>query len=540
MVLAVDSAAGHVHVDQLVQDSEGCVWFLNNVQIELQSIDGDLLQFQSLPEHVEPGDLLQCHRHFSEPAQIHQALLDLWKPRWQQASLVGSAQWERIIGFIQAYMPRFDFPKPELTLERWKMALAHFPKRPARGVDGIDVADLKHLPDSTTAPLLEFLGGIDGLDRKWPDQLLFGTVLSLAKQDHPHLPSHFRPVVILGTVYRAWSRMCALPLLQLFGQLVPAAAHGFLPGRECAQVWLQLQGFIEVCIQQGIEFSGFSTDIEKCFNHVGRDSLMALASHLGLCSELLMPWRAFLDGFQRSFLLHTALGPPVRSSQGLPEGCSLSVAGMVLIDWAFHVYLSALAPSVHAFSYVDNVSKAGHLVMEVVSAFFSTICFFQLWGLSLDVGKTYFWSTSKTSRDLLRLLGLSQQREAMELGGCMTFDSVRRNRLLRQRGEKLQPKWERLRRSLCPLSQKYTVLPLAFWASALYGSASCHVADSYLHQLRQAANKALRCKHAGSNALLHFSLSDRMEADPGFFHLLTVIQTFRRVCGRSPQVFLLE
>lgn len=182
----------------------------------------------------------------------------------------------------------------------------------------------------------------------------------------PHLPNHFRPVVILGTVYRTWSRMNALPLLRIFGQIVPSCAHGFLPGRECAQVWLQLQGFIEVCLQQGIEFSGFSTDIEKYFNNVGRDSLMALAAHIGISDSLLKPWRAFLDEFVRSFQIQTALSQPERSTQGLPEGCSLSVAGMVLIDWAFHVYMAALAPSVHAFTYVDNVSEAGHEVMNVV------------------------------------------------------------------------------------------------------------------------------------------------------------------------------
>ena len=36
--------------------------------------------------------------------------------------------------------------------------------------------------------------------------------------------------------------------------------------------------------------------------------------------------------------------------------------------------------------------------------------------------------------------------------------------------------------------------------------------------------------------MLRFSLSDKMDADPGFFHLVSVFQTFRRVCGRSPRV----
>eukprot|EP00435_Cladocopium_sp_Y103_P041240 s12_g11.t1 len=537
-VLAIDFETHQLHVDQPVDGLsgcvwyinhvqvemtavEGCVWYINHVQVEMTAVEGEVLSLRQVPAHVEPGDLLQCHRYFSDAEQVQQALMDLWRPRWQQASLVGTVQWERIMGFVQAYMPQMHFPAPDYSLDKWKMVLDQFPPRPARGVDGIDVADLKHLPPAVNSHLLEFLSQIDGTTTPWPDQLLF---------------VHFRPVVILGTVYRAWSRLCALPLLQMFSHVVPMAAHGFLPGRECAQVWLQLQGFIEVCLQQGIEFSGFSTDIEKCFNNVGRDSLMALAGHVGICQSLLKPWRAFLDTFARSFQVQTALGVSTLSTQGLPEGCSLSVAGMVLIDWAYHVYMAALTPSVHAFSYVDNVSTAGHVVMEVVSAFFSTLCFFQLCGLTLDIGKTYFWSTSSASRAVLKLLGMSLQQDALELGGSMTFAASRRNKHLRQRGENLHGKWARLKRSLAPLAQKHMVLPMAFWSSALYGAAACPLADTYIHQLRQEANKALRCKHAGSNALLRFSMSDKMDADPGFFHIISVVQTFRRVCGRSPHV----
>ena len=75
-------------------------------------------------------------------------------------------------------MPRYQFPQPQLTLDNWNFALAQFPKRPARGVDGIDVNDLTHLPPSVTSNLLDFLKGINEVDRPWPEQLLFGTVLS--------------------------------------------------------------------------------------------------------------------------------------------------------------------------------------------------------------------------------------------------------------------------------------------------------------------------------------------------------------------------
>ena len=131
------------------------------------------------------------------------------------------------MGFIQAYMPKLNLPEPGFSLRRWRRALDNFPCRPARGVHGIDVADLKHLPDNITTSLLTFLAKTDGFEIPWPAQLLYGTVINLAKQEQSHLPSHFRPVVILGMVCRTWSRMNALPLLSIFGQIVPSCAYGF-------------------------------------------------------------------------------------------------------------------------------------------------------------------------------------------------------------------------------------------------------------------------------------------------------------------------
>eukprot|EP00435_Cladocopium_sp_Y103_P008022 s1291_g2.t1 len=250
-ILALDLDGRQLHLDQSLGPLDHQLWFINSTQVDIQSVDDDVITLRSLPSHVEVGDVLQCHQYYSTTDQLQQALLELWQPRWQRASQIGSEQWDRITGFIQAYMPPVDFPEPELNCDQWHTALSRFPPRPARGVDGIDVQDLKHLPETITTNLLQMLKSIDGERCHWPDQLLYGTVLSLSKQDQAHLPTHYRPVVILGTVYRTWSRMCALPLLQALSRVVPASAHGFLPGRECVQVWLQLLCFIETCLQQG-------------------------------------------------------------------------------------------------------------------------------------------------------------------------------------------------------------------------------------------------------------------------------------------------
>ena len=535
-IMAIDFDTCQIDVDRPPPTIGQITWKIGSKELQHTNMVGTVLTFASLPDDLEPMDLLQCHQAFASSADLHAALLELWQPRWQKTSLVGGSEWARIVAFIEAYMPKMHFPAPTFDLQSWKSVLKRFPTRPARGVDGVSVEDLSHLPDVASQSLLDFLQRIDGVNTDWPEQLKYGTVISLSKRDDPHLAQHYRPVVILSCVYRAWARLWAQPLLHTLANLVPGNACGFLPGRECAQVWIQLQGIIEVCLQQGISFSGFSTDIEKCFNNVGRDSLMKLAVHVGFPQRLLQAWRSFLDSFKRAFVVRTAHSEAIQSTQGLPEGCSMSVVGMVLIDWMLHTYLAALTPSVHAYSYVDNVSVAGHLTMEVVAAFFSTICFFELWGLSLDAGKTYFWSTHPKERALLQLLGLSLKSDAIELGGSMSFEAGRRNRLLKSRGASLLPKWQRLKRSVAPMACKLGALSSVFWPAALHGSPACQLPQSYFHALRQEANKALRCNQAGSNAKLRLSLADQAVADPGYYHLTSVIRTFRRVCGKSPVV----
>ena len=532
-VLGIDQAGCQLHLDAVPSTSVHGHWKWQQHSLELTAQDGDLVTFATLPENLEVGDCLQYRVTLADESSIHQALLDLWKPRWQRACTLDEATWSRITSFIEAYMPRMKFPSPDLSLATWQATLCRFPARAARGVDGLSALDLRNLPPAATQQLLGFLGSLQGPAANWPAQLLYGKVINLAKVDGAHLAKHFRPVVIFGTIYRAWSRLCARPLLHTLSQVVPEAAFGFLPGRECGQIWLQLQAMIELCCQQDLTLGGFSTDLEKCFNNIGRGPLFRLASHVGFPEDVLGPWRSFLDHNVRAFLVRSAHSMAVPSTSGLPEGCAMSVIGMILIDWAYHVYMTAMTPNVHVFSYVDNLSVAGHDPLAVVSAFFSTICFFQLWGLPLGYSKTFCWGTSPRARTLLGYLGLLQCTDASELGGSMTYGRRRRNRCLKARGSSLDAKWERLRASRSPQQQKMAILPIVFWATALHGCAGCPVAQTYAADLRKRAVKALRLKTAGSNSMLRLTFAPKTTADPGFYQVWHTIQTFCRICRKT-------
>ena len=187
-----------------------------------------------------------------------------------------------------------------------------------------------------------------------------------------------------------------------------------------------------------------------------------------------------------------------------------------ILDWALHVYQSQFAPLTRTLSFVDNISMMSQLALQLVWAFFSLRTFLDLWGLEIDTGKSYVWSTTPQTRAQLALLGLRVVEDVSELGGSMTFCSATRVRVFLARGANLEKKWARLQISKAPMAQKMMCLPMVFWASALHWALGCVFADRHSHHLRKKATAALGVRIGGSNPILRLSLSQPPTADPGF------------------------
>ena len=526
---------GVIHLDEPATLAKNSIWLLDGLPAAITPI-ADTVVLVDMPSVVSDCSSLTQRIFASTTGEIHEALGRFWQDRWYLSEPPSQEAWTRITAFTQAFMPMGRFSFGPITINQWRASVKRFKPRAARGADGFGKQDLQFMTDSQILALLSLLEAIETGQAGWPTQMLEAFVIALAKKDCSHTPDHFRPIALLSIVYRCWSSLRARQFLRQLIAYIHTDAYGFLPEKETAQIWLLLQAHIECCLQAAMPLGGLSTDVVKAFNHIQRPPLFFLAAHVGAPPRLLQPWADFLVGLRRRFIVHNELGEAYLSNVGFPEGDPLSTAAMALLDWSMHVYQSRFAPSARTYSFVDNISIAGHQAQHVAMAYFSLQAFMALWGLLLDFSKTYLWGTTSDMRSQLRPLGLPLYEDALELGGALSFGAAWRNRLLRAKGTKLEDCWTRLRRSTASLAFKLKALPIVCWNKALHGSEACPLGLQHLQALRRQATSALGLRVGGANPLLRLSLSEPPTAEPAFFLLVRVVDCLRRLCFKSPEL----
>ncbi|CAL1166621.1 unnamed protein product [Cladocopium goreaui] len=529
-VAAVKADTKGILFTQPVPSHEDGQWFFQGQSLAVHGSIEELLILDFLPE-VAPGDHIDFHYHTVTTDQVHQSLMDFWQPRWNREELQQADTWSRMINFVKAYMPKIPLTLPTLTVEMWREALKRFKPQAARGADGWARLDLLNMSRPHTNQLLRLLTAIENRQMTWPDQLLEGLVIAIAKCDGAHRPNEFRPIVLLSIIYRCWASLRSRQMLQQLEPFIHADAHGFLPSREPAQTWMQIQAAVETSLQSELPMAGIGTDFVKAFNCIQRRPLWFLAEALGIPDGLLWPWKEFASRFTRRFMVCNQVSGPMRSTQGYAEGCPLSVLAMALIDWGYQVYQYQYAPQVRHLSFVDNISMLARQAHLVAWAFFTLRAFLTMWGLSLDLDKTYAWGTTAEIRLQLSQLGIRVVQDFSELGGALSFTAAHRVRFFVNRGANLQDKWQQLRRSRAPIAQKLHAVPMVFWAKALHGALSCTAAERHIHKLRTQAVRHLGLQLAGSNPMLRLSLACPHNAFDADVTIWTdSANTCRRVC----------
>eukprot|EP00435_Cladocopium_sp_Y103_P015024 s295_g3.t1 len=474
-VVAIKHDTDAVLLNRHTSDTKEGQWFLHGRPLRVRGQLAEMLLFDPMPD-LAVGDVLDFHYHTAHIGEVHQCLIDFWQPRWNCQAPLYDAVWQRVLNFAAHLLPRLPLQLPDLTIADWRRTVRRFKPRAARGADGWAKLDLLHMPDAYVACLLQLLTNIEQGACPWPAQLLEGLVIAIAKCEGAHRPNEFRPIVLLSIVYRCWASLRSRQLLRMLEPYIHSDAHGFLPSPEPAQTWLLIQAAVETSLQSSMPLAGLGTDLIKAFNSIRREPLWILAEAIGVPASLLRPWKSFTSSFTRRFMVCNQVSSALTSNLGFAEGCPLSVCAMAMVDWGFHLYQYHYSPGVRHLSFVDNISMLAREARFVAWAFFTLKTYLTMWGLALDMTKTYAWGTTPQARHQLAQLGIKIVTDFSELGGALTFTAAHR------------------------------------------------------------AIKSLSLQLAGSNPMLRLSLGHPITADPGFFQLRTATFDFRRLCAKSPDL----
>ena len=384
LVSDVDSAQGLIALETSPNLRGHSEWILDGVRVQLTPVESQIFSVSNF-DQAECGFELEQVQLLTTPSDIHAEFISLWKPRWNKHKDAPTACWSRILDFL----PSGSMQWAPITVPQWRAAVNRFKPRAARGPDGFSKQDLVHMPDPYVAALVQFLSELETGQRPWPEQLLHGLICSLDKQNGRTDAQGFRPICLFSMIYRAWAGIRAREALRFMEHLMPEGACGFLRGREAAQVWVTLESSIELALQGATGVAGFSTDLVKAFNNLPREPIFQIGAHVGLPGELLTPWRGFVDGSVRHFLVRQAVSEGLESTCGFLEGCPLSPLAMVLVDLLYHRFLHEFRPAVHSLSFVDNLSGIGPSALQVAMALKSTESFCEALDLELDQSKTF-------------------------------------------------------------------------------------------------------------------------------------------------------
>lgn len=147
---------------------------------------------------------------------------------------------------------------------------------------------------------------------------------------------------------------------------------------------------------------GLILDMRKAFNSLPRLPLWHCLLQLGFPTDVLRCWVSFVNQQQRRFQVRGSISQPVESCVGLPEGCGLSVLGMVVVDYLLDLWLGALQPQLQLATFVDDWQLVMETARQLNGAWEAITAFTSALDLSIDPDKTFAWASDAEERRLAK------------------------------------------------------------------------------------------------------------------------------------------
>ena len=475
---------------------------------------------------------IEQQRSSARPDDMHTQLAKFWGSLWQRdPSAEDPDSWAEAKSFVTCLADSPSCNYCTITPDIWYQNLQGVKVKSARGADGFSTSDFKNIRYQLLDWLLEIINCIEQ-NCPWPTQWTVAKVTVLSKGSKPRSPLDIRPITILPKVYRLWSRLRSLEVLNhLKNQMPPQVAA--TAGRVSAD---QIAAYSAFVIEQANHnekgVCGLIIDLIKCYNTVPWHPCKLLFKHLGISDKYAQPFFQFMSQLERSFQVNDHCGPPIRCSTGIPEGCAMSVAVMAALSWWCYAAIKSYHPNTDTICYADNWGILTDTSQELFDGTTTVFKFVQALKMQVSIPKSWFWGSSTSLRRALRnapehLKEIPVVHHAVDLGCDQNYTKKKYCEKLKQRIHKAKRALKRIAKKSLPKRFRPTITQSAGFGAMSYGIELNKISDTTWGHLRTAIAGALGRGKAGANPFLS-CLFTKAPADPQLKAIIRTLFFWRR------------
>ncbi|MCH79641.1 LINE-1 reverse transcriptase like, partial [Trifolium medium] len=192
------------------------------------------------------------------------------------------------------------------------------------GPDGYNFAFLKNCWDTLKGEIRIMFDQFHG-NASLPRSFLSYFVALIPKVSSPFGLSDFRPISLLGCLYKLVSKVLAVRLGKVMNSLISSTQSAFIKGRNLVDGVVVINEVLDVAKKTGKEVLVFKVDFEKAYDSVDWGFLEYMLMRFGFCEKWIDWMRACVFAGSMSILVNGSPTREIDIHRGLKQGNPLAI-----------------------------------------------------------------------------------------------------------------------------------------------------------------------------------------------------------------------
>ena len=469
---------------------------------------------------------------------IHHQLHESWEELWcRDVGRQDNQQWDQACNLISSLSDCPSCPFKPLTEELWTASLRGAKPRSARGADGFSTRDCKMMRGPILRWLLQILQKVEA-GHNWPSQWCIAKITVLSKGHDSKSPLDIRPISILAKIYRMWSRLRSMEVLQHIGKQLPPQVAATAGGVSADILAAYTANEIEHSLCSKDWICGLIVDLVKCYNLVPWFPCEEICRKLGIPQAYVLAMFGHLRQLKRSFEVQGACSPFITAKNGIAEGCTMSVALMTALSWFVHKCVEQYTQRAYAICYADNWGLVAKSPEDLVPATKHLEHVVEALRMRISIEKSWTWTTNPAWKSRLHNVHLHQHRVAIrssvvDLGCDQTYHRKKVITTQKKRLSKAKRVLKRITKLKTPQKFRTTMVQACGFGAFAFGTEIVGVSNWTWKSLRASVASGLgkggACASAYLSCLFHST-----PVDPQLRHIIRTALFWRRFFSLFP------